>query len=171
MTSLSAVRRDTTRPVPASTTTSSVVTAPLTTDSPRPHAALITIWSRRPLAGLAVNMTPAASASTICWTTTARRTVAGSMPFAGAVGHGARSPQGSPAVDHRRATSPAPRDVQVGLLLPGEAGRGKVFGRGRGPAPPPAYPYAAVPGLLPAGRARCRPRPPRGRCPPASRRR
>ena len=40
--------------------------------SPRPHAALITVWSRRPLAGLAVNITPAASALTIRWTTTAR---------------------------------------------------------------------------------------------------
>jgi hypothetical protein len=81
MTSLSAVRRCSTRPVAASTTTSSVVTAPLTTDSPSPQAALITTWSRRPEAGLAVNSTPAASASTISWITTARRTVAGSKPF------------------------------------------------------------------------------------------
>ena len=59
----------------------SVLTAPLTTDSPSPQAALITVSSRRPLLGLAVNMTPADSASTICWTTTARLTVAGSMPW------------------------------------------------------------------------------------------
>ena len=44
----------------------SVLTEPLTTDSPSPQAALITVSSRRPLLGLAVNITPADSASTIC---------------------------------------------------------------------------------------------------------
>ena len=62
-------------------TRSSVLTGPPTTDSPSPQAALITASSRRPLVGLAVNITPAASASTISWTTTARLTVAGSMPW------------------------------------------------------------------------------------------
>ena len=63
-----------------SSTRSSVFTWPLTTASPRPQAALITSSSRRPLAGFAVNITPAASASTICCTTTARLTVSGAMP-------------------------------------------------------------------------------------------
>ncbi|CAH0235492.1 hypothetical protein SRABI83_02738 [Arthrobacter sp. Bi83] len=80
MTSLSAVSRDRIRPAAGSTTMSSVVTAPLTTDSPSPQEALTTTWSRRPLAGLAVNITPAESDSTICWITTASRTVAGSRP-------------------------------------------------------------------------------------------
>ena len=47
---------------------------------PEPPGGATTVSSRRPLLGLAVNMTPADSASTICWTTTARLTVAGSMP-------------------------------------------------------------------------------------------
>ena len=131
MTSLSAVRRDSTRPVPGSTMTSSVVTAPLTTDSPSPQAALITIWSRRPLDGLAVNMTPAASESTIRWTTTARRTWRGDA-LTGPVGHGACGPQRRPAVEDRRRDTPPAPDVQVGVLLPREAGRGKVLGSGRG---------------------------------------
>jgi hypothetical protein len=57
-----------------------VLTVPLTTDSPSPQAAAITASWRRPLDGFAVNSTPAASASTISWTTTARLTVEGSMP-------------------------------------------------------------------------------------------
>ena len=57
-----------------------MVTAPLTTASPRPHAAASTISSRAPVVGFAVNMTPAASASTISWTTTASATSAGSIP-------------------------------------------------------------------------------------------
>ena len=64
-----------------STTRLSVSTAPLTTASPRPQAAEITSWSRRPLAGLAVNITPADSASTICWTTTAKATEDGSISW------------------------------------------------------------------------------------------
>ena len=57
-----------------------MVTAPLTTASPRPHAAASTISSRRPVVGFAVNITPAASASTISCTTTASATSAGSIP-------------------------------------------------------------------------------------------
>ena len=72
--------RERTRPAGIVTTISSVPAEPLTTDSPRPHAAEITVSSRRPFAGFAVNITPAASASTICWTTTARLTAAGSIP-------------------------------------------------------------------------------------------
>src|ERR671921_1935658 len=73
MTPLSAVSRESTRPLPFSTTIESGVTVPLTTDSPRPHAALIVNSFRRPFEGLAVNITPAASNSTILWTTTARQ--------------------------------------------------------------------------------------------------
>ena len=80
MTSLPAVVRVTTRPVAVSTARSSVVTVPETTDSPRPHAALMAVRSRRPVVGSAVNITPAASASTISCTTTASATSEGSMP-------------------------------------------------------------------------------------------
>ena len=55
-------------------------TNPPTTASPRPQAALISTMSRRPVLGSAVNITPAAAASTSSWTTTARLTSAGSMP-------------------------------------------------------------------------------------------
>jgi hypothetical protein len=80
ITALSAVVRDATRRPAFSTTRSSVVTLPPTTDSPRPHAAESTSSSRRPLVGFAVNITPAASASTIRCTTTARASSAGSIP-------------------------------------------------------------------------------------------
>ncbi len=80
MTALSAVVRADTRRPAFSTTTSSVVTVPPTTDSPSPHAADSTTSSRRPLVGFAVNITPAASASTIRCTTTASATSAGSIP-------------------------------------------------------------------------------------------
>ena len=80
MTAFSAVARDRTRPVAFSTTRSSVVTAPPTTASPSPHAAAITTSSRTPVVAFAVNMTPAASASTISCTTTARAISAGSIP-------------------------------------------------------------------------------------------
>jgi hypothetical protein len=79
MTPLSVVSRESTRPLPFSTTIESGVTVPLTTDSPRPHAALIVNSFRRPFEGLAVNITPATSDSTILWTTTARLTVSGVM--------------------------------------------------------------------------------------------
>jgi hypothetical protein len=79
MIALSAVLRLITRPSALATTRLSVSTAPLTTASPSPHAAEITAWSRLPFAGLAVNSTPAASASTIVCRTTAMLTVAASM--------------------------------------------------------------------------------------------
>src|SRR5215212_8620887 len=95
MTSLLAVSRESTRPLPFSTTIESGVTEPLTTDSPNPHAALIVASFRRPFEGLAVNITPAASDSTILWTTTARLTVAGSTPW--------RSWYAIARADHREA--------------------------------------------------------------------
>ncbi len=55
------------------------VTAPDTIASPSPQAALITTWLRCPWIGLAVNMTPAASAITNSCTTTARATVSGAI--------------------------------------------------------------------------------------------
>ncbi|MBK8796528.1 MAG: hypothetical protein IPM07_09220 [Anaerolineales bacterium] len=67
-------------PVDFATTTVSGVTSPPTIASPSPHAALITSWLRSPSSGLAVKRMPAASASTIVCTTTARLTSLGSMP-------------------------------------------------------------------------------------------
>lgn len=78
---MSAVCREISAPLALSTMWSSVLTEPLTTDSPSPHAALMTASVRRPLAGLAVNITPEDSAWTICWTTTARLTALGAMPW------------------------------------------------------------------------------------------
>ena len=69
-----------TRPLSPSTTSVSGVTRPPTTASPSPQVALITARSRRPLTGSAVNNIPAASAGAIRCTTTARLTVAGSIP-------------------------------------------------------------------------------------------
>jgi hypothetical protein len=66
-------------PDAVSTTKWSGLTAPDTTASPSPELASITASRRLPVTGLAVNITPAASASTMRWTTTARATVAGSM--------------------------------------------------------------------------------------------
>ena len=80
MVSLEAMLLESTFRVPASTMRSSVLTSPPTTDSPSPQAAPMTTSSRLPVAGLAVNMTPAASASTISWMTTARATSCGAMP-------------------------------------------------------------------------------------------
>ena len=81
ITALSDVLRSSTRPSALASTRSSVFTVPPTTDSPSPQAAEITASWRRPLVGFAVNSTPAASASTISCTTTARLTVDGSMPW------------------------------------------------------------------------------------------
>ncbi len=53
------------------TTCVSGSTRPLTTASPNPNAASITIRSVAPVEGSQVNITPARSAATISWTTTA----------------------------------------------------------------------------------------------------
>ena len=45
-------------------------TCPLTSGSPRPHTASMTISLQLPLTGLVVNITPASRASTISWTST-----------------------------------------------------------------------------------------------------
>ncbi len=71
-TALSATTLLSTRPASASTTIVSVSTRPETTASPSPQAAVITVSSVRPFAGLAVNITPAESAGTSFCTTTAR---------------------------------------------------------------------------------------------------
>ena len=55
------------------------VTAPETTASPSPQAAVIINSPRFPFTGLAVNITPAAAAGTSSWTTTARATCSGGM--------------------------------------------------------------------------------------------
>jgi hypothetical protein len=53
------------RPLAVSTTKWSGFTAPDTIASPRPGLASITVSPRRPVSGLAVNITAAACASTI----------------------------------------------------------------------------------------------------------
>src|SRR6476469_920757 len=121
MTSLSAVRRDSTRPVPASTTTSSVVTDPLTTDSPRPHAALITVWSRR-VGRIGGEHHPGRLGVDHLLDHDGEAHRVRVDAFTGAVGHGTRCPQGGPALNHGRGHSLRPPDVAVGFLLPGEAG-------------------------------------------------
>ena len=57
------------------------VTWPDTTASPKPGLASMTISSRAPVTGLAVNITPAISAGTICCTTTASLIVCWSIPW------------------------------------------------------------------------------------------
>ena len=57
------------------------VTWPLTTASPRPKLALMTISLRSPVAGLAVKMMPATSDGTITCTTTPIATALCAMPF------------------------------------------------------------------------------------------
>ncbi len=54
-------------------------------------------------------------------------------PEVGAVGDGAVRPQRGPAAAHGVEERLAPHDVQVGVLLAGEAGRGQVLGGGRRP--------------------------------------
>jgi hypothetical protein len=66
----------------ASTTKWSGLTAPDTTASPNPGLASMTECPRWPVTGSAVKSTPATCGSSICWTTTASRTVAWSMPLA-----------------------------------------------------------------------------------------
>ena len=61
-----------------------------------------TTSSRRPLVGLAVNITPAASASTIRCTTTASADLGRVDPLPRAVSHGALGPQRRPALAGRR---------------------------------------------------------------------
>jgi hypothetical protein len=69
------------RPVALSATISSGLTRPLTSASPSPQVALITISSAAPVSGLTVKQTPAAVAGAISCTTTARLTCAGGMPW------------------------------------------------------------------------------------------
>ncbi|GAA2792694.1 hypothetical protein GCM10020219_074810 [Nonomuraea dietziae] len=80
-TRLSPILRSTIRVLARSTTNLSGLTAPDTTASPSPGAASMTASRRRPVTGLAVNITPATSASTIRWSTTASRTAAWSIPL------------------------------------------------------------------------------------------
>ncbi len=54
-------------------------------------------------------------------------------PEVGAVGDGAVRPQRGPAAAHRVEERLDPHDVQVGVLLAGETGRGQVLGGGRRP--------------------------------------
>ena len=54
-------------------------------------------------------------------------------PEVGAVGDGAVRPQRGPAAAHGVEERLAPHDVQVGVLLAGETGRGQVLGGGRRP--------------------------------------
>ena len=75
----SAVSRLTGRPVDFFTVMVSGVTAPETIASPSPQAPVIITSSRRPVTGLAVNITPAASANTNSCTITARATSSGAM--------------------------------------------------------------------------------------------
>ena len=79
---LSPSRRSVIRPVAVSTTKWSGLTAPETTDSPSPGLASITASSRRPVTGLAVNITPATCDCTMSWMTTASRTARWSMRLA-----------------------------------------------------------------------------------------
>ena len=80
ITALSATSICLTFPVALSAMIVSGDTNPPTIASPKPQAALITTSSRLPFIGLAVNMTPAASARTMTCTTTARLTASWSMP-------------------------------------------------------------------------------------------
>ena len=68
-----------TRPVPRSTVKLSALACPLTSASPNPQTALISIRESSPVIGSAVNITPDASASTSSCTTTAIATSAGSI--------------------------------------------------------------------------------------------
>ncbi len=116
-------------PVPVSTTMVSVSTLPETTASPSPHAAVITVSSVRPFAGLAVNITPAASAGTSRCTTTASDKPRRVDGMAGPVPDRPVRPQRGPAVAHRRHQRVRADDVEIGVLLAGEARLGQVLGR------------------------------------------
>ena len=76
---LSPSRRSSTAPVRLSSTKWSGLTDPLTTASPRPGLASMTVSPRRPVTGLTVNITPATAESTIRCTTTASRVSAWSI--------------------------------------------------------------------------------------------
>jgi len=72
--------RSSTFPPPRSSTKWSGLTAPETMASPRPGLASITSSVRRPVTGLAVNITPATAASSLRCTATARCTARCWMP-------------------------------------------------------------------------------------------
>ena len=103
------------------------MTSPETTASPSPLLASTTTADRSPVTGSAVNITPANSASTISWTTTAIRTSPGSIPCAVAVGDRALGPQRAPAPPHRVEHGVVPDDVEVRVLLAGERRAGQVL--------------------------------------------
>ena len=107
-------------------------TRPPTTASPKPQAALISTASRRPVLGSAVNMTPADAASTSSWTTTARLHLGRVDALTSPVGHRPRRPQRGPAPAYGLQHRVGAADVQVGVLLAGEAGALEVLGGRRG---------------------------------------
>ena len=147
-----------TRPDARSTVQWSGVTCPDTTDSPSPQLPSTTSVPRSPVTGSRVNATPAERASTSSSTPTARSCTRSGRGAAepAPVGQGVR---GEPA-------RPAPPDVQqhlvdaghpeVGLVLPGEAGRVPVLAHRRRPDGHPQR--RAPPGPVPQPRVRVRDR-------------
>ena len=101
------------------------------------------IWSRRRCTGSTVNRTPALSASTILWTTTAIPRSC-ERALVAPVEERPLAEERRPAVDDAVADAVCPFDVQVGLLLTGEARRFGVLGRGRRANGDAAQPEARV---------------------------
>ena len=111
----------------------SVFTRPPTTASPSPQAAADQHRVAAPGARVGgEHARPRTSASTSSWTTTARLDLGRVDALTGPVRHGPRGPQRGPAaaygVQHRVGAA----DVEVGVLLAGEAGPLEVLGRRRG---------------------------------------